>query len=207
MRGAFTIAVTLAGVLFAGVCEAAPVSYTSYAAFSAALGGFSQQTLNFDAETAGTTIATGSSVGGITFTYTIPGFSLSVENTNDTVSPSNYLGTTGDGVFLSGDAFTMTFGARNAIGLYIIADDTILAGDFSLSGGLGVATNGAAAGQLADGGTLFFLGIVDTDNTFTTATLSSAGPFGFIFNVDDITTATAGAQQVPEPASLLLFGI
>src|SRR5688500_6431545 len=96
MRGAFTIAVTLAGVLFAGVCEAAPVSYTSYASFSAALGGFSQQTLNFDTETAGTTIATGSSVGGITFTYSIPGFSLSVENTNDTVSPSNYLGTTGD---------------------------------------------------------------------------------------------------------------
>ena len=63
---------------------------------------------------------------------------------------------------------------------------------------------------LPDGSSAFFLGIIDDTNPFGSASLTAdggpGGPF-FLYNVDDITTAPAAANVVPEPASLLLLGM
>ena len=157
----------------------------------------------------------GDAVGGITFTYSLDGGTLDmiVSTGFDTTSGVNYLGTDdgGDEVFLSGDTFTMSFGATiNAIGLFVIGTPgDVLAGDFELTAGAGsVFNDGTPETTLGDGGEAFFLGIIDTDG-FTTAMLESFDPQQvglFEFTVDDITTAAAPAA-VPEPGSMALFGV
>ena len=119
------------------------------------------------------------------------------------------------GQILAGDSFTMAFTASHALGLYVIAANVIQAGDFTLavSGGsqstLGVADSAFPFG-LTDGGKVFFLGLVDPINTFTTATFSSIGlPADFVFNIDDITGQIGAVPDptiapVPEPATLAL---
>ena len=128
----------------------------------------------------------------------------------DTTSGVNYLGIDDGGgeVFLSGDAFTMSFGATiNAVGLFVIGSPgDVLGGDFELTAGAGSVFNaGTPEATLGDGGEVFFLGLIDTVG-FTSAMLESFDPLQeglFEFNVDDIVTAAA----VPEPGTMALFGL
>jgi len=202
------------GVMFAGVAHAAPMTFTDQASFLAAIGGFPNvQTLDFESQNAGDLIASGSSVGGITFGYSIPdgagGFlTMQVRDDFGTTSGTNYLGLDNDpdGAFVAGDSFTMTFAnPLTALGLYVISADTIFAGDFELVTITGISVQNAATPDvfLADGDA-FFLGITDPAG-FSSADLIS-DPFGvatglYVFNVDDITNS-----PVPEPGTLVLLG-
>jgi len=205
--------VLIAGVLGAGMAQAAVMGFTNQSDFLSAIGGLpGQQNLDFEAQTAGNLILSGSSAGNVTFTYDFGGFNMQVRADYLTTSGSNYLGTDGDGVFLAGDTFTMTFSqAVNAVGLFVISGEIIYAGDFSLSTGAGSVMNSdltdSTFGTLSDGGQVFFLGLADLDQAFTSATFASGLQGGdFLFNVDDIRTASATAS-VPEPSSILLVSM
>lgn len=188
--------------------DASPVTvFTSSAAFNIATTGRSVAT--FDDLAGGATIASGGSADGITFTYSIPA-NIEVEDAFATTSSPNSLGTVGDGVFIAGDSFTMTFGGTvQAVGLFLIAGDIIHPGDFRLSTTGGFVDNVLTPDSFASDGTkVFFLGLMDPGG-FNSATLASFNANGadFFFNVDDVTTGSVGqgTTPTPEPSSLLLL--
>jgi hypothetical protein len=208
-----------AGLMFAASAAfATPMAYTDRAAFDAAISGFTVGTENFDALSAGTIIASGGAAGGISFTYNFGGVQMAVTDGTafggssvpfSTTSPHNFLGTTDLDMFQDGDDFGMHFAPTNAIGLYLLSADPLIDGDFLLT------VNGIAASLAAsqvqqyfadDGTSVFFLGIVDPNASFATATLTTShdGFTGsFLWNADDIVTA----RNVPEPGSFALISL
>jgi hypothetical protein len=208
-----------AGLMFAAPgAFATPLAYTDRAAFDAAVSGFTVGTENLDSQSAGTVISSGSAVGAISFSYNFGGVQMAVTDGTafggssvpfSTTSPHNFLGTTDLDIFQDGDDFGMHFAPTNAIGLYLLSADPLIDGDFLLT------VNGIAAGLAAshvqqyfadDGTSVFFLGIVDPNASFTTASLTTShdGSTGsFLWNADDIVTA----RNVPEPGSLALISL
>jgi hypothetical protein len=189
---------------FASVAHSATTTFTDPVAFAAALPN-QVSTLDFDSETAGTLIPSGSSLDDITFTYAIAGLSLKVTDAFDTTSGANSLGLTGgDEAMLDGDSITLdTASPVLAMGLFVITSDPALASEIELITSVGTALNsGTELSTLGDGGLIYFLGLVSTTQ-FSSATLDFAddGEINFAYNVDDITTA------VPEPGTLPLIGI
>ncbi len=181
--------------------------YDSQAGYLSALGGAAITTYDFDALTAGTLIASGDTLNGATFSYSLSGPgtpSILVDNFFDTTSPNNYLGTDdGSGSFVSGDGFTITFDqTMRSIGLYVISADLIFADDFTITTNSGQSVGNSATpdATLADGDA-YFIGLIEDDFNlgFNSITLSSQD-FGFLFNVDDITVSA-----VPLPAAVWLF--
>lgn len=198
----------------ASSAHAAPAAFSERGAFDAAVAGLANvsiSTLDFDGFTAGDLIASGDTLGGITFTYNFGGVSLQVTSGADTTSPSNYLGTDDAGMLQDGDNIHLGFAARNAIGLYVLSIDPLIDDDFRLSvGGYSASLTAASPLRILDDGTsVYFLGIVDTAATFTSASLTTShdGETGFyLWNADDMVTAVA---QVPEPETwaMLLAGL
>jgi hypothetical protein len=185
-------------------------SFTNVADFDTAISsGFSApQVTNFDSVASGTLIASGSAVEGTTFTYDLGGgaFEMQVGPAGgfdfDTTSEPNYLGTTGDDSFLSGDAFTMTFAQpEQAVGLFVISGGDNLDGDYALGVAQGSAessgTTDSTFGTLADGGNVYFIGLIEANpaNSFTSATFSSVGGLGIPFNIDDISAASVASTN------------
>lgn len=197
-------------------------TYTNVSDYAAAAGtaGYTTVDSNFDSLPSGMLLPSGTTVQGITFTYPptdFGGFTLQVDSGFDSTSAPNYLGTTGDGSFLSGDEFTMTFAhPEEGIGLFVISGGINIAGDYTLSVAQGSAlssgTTDSTFGTLGDGGNVYFLGLIEDNpaNSFTTATFSSLnGGYGIPFNVDDISVLqVGGAQPVAdgESALALWFG-
>ena len=204
-----------ASLAFPTIAGAVPTAYTSAAAFLAALPG-AATTANFDGLASGDVIASGGSADGITFTYAFgSGVELIVTDGSaaggggpfETTSAPNFLGTTDFDVLLDGDDLGLGFATANAVGLFIITAE--VPGDTLFDGDLGLSAAGATAyldvdaveQTLADG-IVFFLGVIDPDASFTTASLDGFGGGGaFAYNVDDVVTA------VPEPSSALLLGL
>lgn len=186
--------------------QAAPVGYTDRSQFDAAVAGLrcvATTTLNFDGLAAGTLIASGTSVGGITFNYNFGGASLQVSDPYPTTSPPNFLGTDDAGVLQDGDDISLGFGAINAIGLYVMSLDGLFDDDFRLTaGGATVSLSIADLQQtLSDGTGVYFLGLVDATAAFTSSSLrtSQNGTGFFLWNADDIITG-----KIPEPDTLPL---
>jgi len=203
-------------LLLSNAASAAPISYTDRAAFDTAVSGLGSSTLNFDSLASGTTFATGTGAGGITFSYDLGGVQLSVTNGSafgnsgpfSTTSGANFLGTDDFDMFQGGDQVGMHFAGVKAIGLYLLTVDPLFDGDFSLTVGSFAANLVAANLQqiLSDGTNVYFLGIVDTVASFTDATLTSAPGGNFLWNADDIVLAS-NANQIPEPGSLALISL
>jgi len=197
----------LAAILTTAPAHAALTPYTSKAAFDGAIAGFSAaQTVDFESVLAGTSFASGTGTGGLTFTYSIPGLSLQVSDTFGTTSGLNYLGLDNpDTAFFLGDSFTIGFNQTvQAVGLYVIAGSDAQAGDMQLSAGTGSVSNSATADVLVSDGQAFFLGLVESDPGlgFTSAVVTGVfTPNAFLaFTVDDITIAgNLAASSVPEP--------
>jgi hypothetical protein len=187
----------LAVGLLAGLAQAAPQDYTDRPTFDAALPGAST-TLDFDGATANSLIPSGNAVGGITFTYALDGVSLKVSTESgssySTTSSAHFLGTDDADILQDGDTITLTFAPVSAIGLYVISNDTMQNNDVTLSAGGATANlldTAPQGGPLGDGSAVYFLGVIDEQATFSTATLSTAGNGEFLFNTDDIVTAQA----------------
>ncbi len=206
-----------AGTLFfvASASNAAIVTYTDQSVFLLDLPGVAS-TLDFDSLTAPTTINSGDTLDGITFTYNFSGTDMVVTDGNqfggggpfDTTSGSNFLGTNDLDIFLDDDDFTMTFGTVNAVGMFFITAEepgtTIFDDDIQLTVGTDTALLDVDAVQqtLGDGALVFFLGLIDTTGAFTSASITTPNTSGaFLYNIDDITTTTV----VPLPGSSLLF--
>lgn len=209
-----TLLPALAAILFAPVLQAVPVAYTDATLFSNALAGATVNTLTFEGQTAPSTVADGDTLEGITFNHDLADFGVSMIVTDgfDTTSPGNFLGTNDSNVFLDGDNFDLGFGPVNAIGMFFISADTMFDGDITLTAGGETASLVAGDGgaDLGDGGIPYFLGIVDTMNSFTLAEIVAFGgdpnDVFFFFNVDDITTATfTGVSPIPLPGAVWLF--
>jgi hypothetical protein len=188
-------------LMLTSTAHAAPVTYTDQALFMAALPG-PANTLDFDGLAAGTTIASGSTVDGITFTYDFGGVQMMVSDVFATTSFPNFLGTDDADVLQDGDNFDLSFSPVNAIGMFFITADPMLDNDITLSaGGASVGLSVLDAGtDLGDGGIPYFLGIIDNTSAFTAASITTIGGGFFLYNVDDITTAV-----VPLPGALWLF--
>jgi hypothetical protein len=167
-------------------------SYTSRSSFLAALPG-AANTLNFDAVAAGTTFASATGTGGITFTYALGGVLLMVTGAYPAVSGANALGSTDADILQDGDNLTLTFANRNAIGMAIITKEALQNGDLTLSAGGLTATISAGAIQqtLSDGSNVYFLGVIRPTTAFTTATLTTVGGGYFFYNLDDLVSAAA----------------
>jgi hypothetical protein len=213
-RAALDAALGAALLLGATSGHAALAGYTSKASFDAAIGALSGvQTVDFDTVASGTTFASGSGTGGLSFTYAISGYTMQVSSTFGTTSGSNYLGLDNpDTAFYLGDSFTIDFGRTvNAVGLYLITGSDTLAGDLELAAGSGAVQNTDAPDVQVSDGQAFYLGLVESDPGlgFTTATVRGVvTPGAFLaFTVDDITSAAVSA--VPEPATwgLMLVGL
>ncbi|ABM04359.1 hypothetical protein Ping_2642 [Psychromonas ingrahamii 37] len=187
--------------------QATLIKYDNEADFNTDIASLSSNTVDFDSLAAGTLITDGSAIDGITFNYSIFGMNLFADDLFDTTSPANYLGVdSGDGSFIGGDSFTMSFAAaQTAIGLFIHSADFIFDGDVTLTtnNGLIVELSGNIDTYLTDG-EAYFIGL-STNNpldAFTSVVLSSINE-SFAFNVDDITIANSTA--VPEPGTGLLM--
>jgi hypothetical protein len=207
-RNTWATVLIIASGLFTLPAQASLATFTSRAAFDnavAALPGAATSTLNFDSLTANTLIASGTGNGGITFNYNLGGVSLQVTSGAPTTSPANFLGTDDAGLLQQGDNFQMDSGAANAIGLYVMSLDTLLDDDVRLTvGGTSASLLVTDLQQtLSDGTRVYFLGLVDSVSSFTSASLRTDqnGIGAFLWNVDDIVTATA----VPEPDKLALL--
>jgi hypothetical protein len=190
------IPLSIAGVLLAGLAQAAPQAYTDQSTFIAALPGAST-TLDFDSAPADSLIPSASALSGITFSYALDGVQLKVSTTSSgysTTSGSQFLGTDDADILQDGDSLTLSFGAVNAIGLYVISNDVLEDNDLTLTAGGGTAALVKTATQgapLGDGSVVYFLGIIDDQVPFDTASLNTAGNTAFLFNVDDIVTVLA----------------
>lgn len=199
-RASSRVAVGLLSLLLVAVpAAAAPVTYTDFAAFTGALPG-AATTLDFDGVAAGTTLASGTTLDGITFTYDFGGPLLQVSDGFDTTSAPNFLGTDDGDVLLDGDEFSLTFAPVRAIGMFFLTLDPLFDGDIGLDAA-GVSASLVAADlqeTLPDGTDVYFLGIV-SDTAFTAADITNIGGGFFTYNVDDIVTA------IPEPTSALLL--
>ena len=189
--------------------------YTSASAFDAAIAGFTNvQTVDFESIPVGTTFASGTGTGGITFSYSISdGSQVVVGNMFDTTSGTQFIGLdNGNQAFYSGDSLSVNFDHTvHAVGLYVITGGGVSGGDFQLSAPGGSVVNDAVPNlTLGDGSTAYYLGLVESNPAagFNSVTLSSnSDPSLFIaFNVDDI---KSGVLAVPEPSawSLLTLGL
>ncbi len=197
-----------------GPANASITTYDSRTAFLldlAALNFIDEQTLNFDSQAVGATIASGDTIEGVTFTYSIFGNQIKVDASFDTTSPDNYIGLNNpEGAFIYGDSFTMTFNRSiHAVGLYVIAETgAVLADDFELNTTAGSAFNSDTPDVLLSDGDAFFIGLIETDFNLGFSSATLAGTIDpelvdYVFNVDDITSAV---NPVPLPATLMLLG-
>lgn len=215
---ALACGVSAAMLVLAAGARGASTAYTQRAAFDAALAGHTDvRVLDFESVPAGTTIASGDSLGGITFTFAIDGgFDLivldSVLHEIDATSGTRSLGVEEDGdalPLLAGDRFTLGFDrVVHAVGIYVIAGaigGDIQPGDLVLRvpGRADVANGAVPDLVLSDGGEAYFLGLVEDDPAagFTSAEVITIQPpegtgRDFDWNADDIVTAV-----VPEPAA------
>jgi hypothetical protein len=211
-----TVFVVMALATSASVAHALPMVYTDRALFDANLTGI-VSVEDFEGTAAGTLIPDGGSLSGITYNYPgLAGFGVSLAVTDgnqfggggpfSTTSGSNFLGTDDADILQGGDDIDLGFGNLNAIGMYFISLDTLLDTDIELTAGGATASLDASMIQstLPDGSNVFFLGIIDTMNDFSTASITSSCVGCFLFNIDDIVTA-APELSVPEPSTLFLF--
>ena len=166
--------------------------FTDKAQFDSAIAGLTLSVEDFEGVISGTEFIPGSSIDGITFTYSILG-NLIVANDWDATSGENYLGVAGDRTFLSGDTLDLTFDQPvYAVGLYVMGSPgDIQANDFELADTYTLVQNSSTPDLiLPDSGEAFFIGFVDDSFTpHTSVSLISNDMVGYEFQLDDIVTA------------------
>ncbi len=178
---------------------AAPAAYWDYDDFMAALPGLAS-VLSFP-EPPGhfpdpLRINDGDTVEGITFNYPAE---LVADAWGDTSSGWGSLGQSdSDGGWMRWQ-ISLSFAPQNAFGMYLITEYGYPGIYIWLPNGLIALRNGQ---KLADNSWAYFVGFIDTENSFTQAKVIGLGYDGY--RLDDIITAKASA--VPVPGTLVLLG-
>jgi hypothetical protein len=180
----------MSGSAMFSMAFAEPVPFSDHVEFSAALTSV-PAVLDFDNLPAGTTIADDTTAHGITFRYSFNGLPMKVTHLYATTSAPNFLGTGDGGMLHDGDDFTIKFAPSSAVGLYFITADPLLDGDITLvAGGTTAALQSTDIQEtLPDGSKVYFLGIVDNNEAFSSARVEALAGGFFLYNVDDIITA------------------
>ncbi len=199
-------------LIFSMSVHAAPVVFTDSAAFNTAIGGYIKSTLNFDSNAAGSLIADGGTLGGITFNYpTLASFGVTMQIVTGSLTTSglNFLGTDDGDLFQAGDGFNLSFAASHAIGMFFISADEMFDHDIELILNSTTASLMASDAIALDAiNNAYFLGIVDDTNTFNSVEVSSLSCGScFLYNVDDIITATTPSNSVPTPSVIWLLAV
>lgn len=195
-------------LIAAGSARAESTAYSGLTEFIEALP-TEPRILDFDHMPAGMTIEDAASAGGITFQYDFDGLPMKIAQLYATTSAPNFLGTGDGGMFHDGDNFTLSFSPGSAIGLFFISADPLLDGDISITAGNMTASLVAddVHATLTDGSRVYFLGIINGQSGFTSASVEALAGGFFLYNVDDIITAPFGDAiaadlTAPDPARL-----
>jgi len=184
---------------------ATTITYTSSAAFFAALAGGTVTTETYEGLPLNSTIADGATVDGITYNSFPAGTDGRIDNTFASIGNQSLalLRPGGGDFFFPGDAMSVTFPfAVNAVGIFFNVGISPV-NSLQVLTAVGNAGNGAAYDQ----STLYFVGLISNSATFNSATFQGLNTITTGFNVDNLSFGNAvAAAAVPEPASLLLFG-
>lgn len=203
--------------------EATPIGFKGdKAGFDTAVAGLSDVSTNildFESQTAGTIIPSGTTLGGITLNDNLSPLQMTINDFGQTTSDPNTLAVNVNGSpdsFELGDRIDVSFQASNAFGFFLIVGSAFDFFDNDVIvtfGGEAISiVNADVPDVLFDpAGNSFgaiWLGLVDDMATHTTATiqfgLPSSSIAAAIGEIDDITTTRV--VVVSEPAVILLFG-
>jgi len=182
----------------AGAANAAVTTYTSSAAFNAAIAGFTTTVEDFSSGTAGQTIASGGSFNGVTYTTSGPTLDGTIiTNQFNSFSGLSLGGNQSGGAqfFFDGDSVTATFAAPVfAVGAFFNVNAN--SGNFGVTVGGDTSSSGSGT---YDTSSFVFAGLV-SDTSFTSATFFSNSDCACSasFNIPEVITATTA---VPEPAT------
>ncbi|MBW8813203.1 MAG: PEPxxWA-CTERM sorting domain-containing protein [Caulobacterales bacterium] len=193
--------------LGAGAANAATTTYTSSAAFNAAIAG-NAVIEDFSSGTAGQVIANGGTFDGATYTTSggaaLDGTIITNQfNSFSGVSLGGYQAGGAAQFFFGGDGVTVTFAAPvYAVGVFFNVNAN--SGDFVVTAAGGTATAGSG---VYDTSTFVFAGLV-SDTSFTSATFysSDGGTHTASYNIPEIITAPAGAAPEPATWAMMLMG-
>lgn len=160
-------------------------------------------TIDFDSLAPGTAVTT---LPGVSFAFSDPGFGLIVSTGLETTSAPNYLGVDDGGseLFLPGDVVTLAFASPiGFLSASFVSTAFTPDGAFTLDvGASGSAVSGSPTAILPSGDEVFALA-VSSPTPFSSARLIASDIGVFSFNVDDIVFEPA--RPVPEPGPLLLL--
>ncbi len=192
-------------LLTSSAALASVVTYTSSAAFEAALTGTPTLIENYGTFTAGDLILPGSTFDGITYTN----FNLGASSTQDGIVSNQFNSFSGLSLggnqsngaaqfFFHGNSFGISFASSYAIGVFFNVNAN--------SGTYGVVTpvGGASTGSASyDTSTFVFAGLIST-TPFTSAEISSnsGGNGTASYNIPEMILAS-----VPEPAAITLTAL
>ncbi len=193
------------GLLALSLPAGAQTTYTSSAAFFAALGSAPFTTEGYEGPAVNSLINNGGTLDGLTYSAFPTGTQGRIDNNYnkfDNQSLALQRGTDNTSFFFGGDSFTVTFPTPvKAVAVFFNANHTTNSsnGDFFIQTSAGTANTGLAYDQ----STFYFAGLI-SNTAFTTATIgsSSAGPN--VFNADNLTYSPAA---VPEASTTVSFGL
>ena len=197
-----TILTALCACLPATSAKADVTVYTDAAAYASAItsNGYTSTVLDFESVSAGSTFVSGSTIGHIDFDgFVAP--NLLVTDDFATTSGANYLGMSDPGFanqFIGGFDFDMQFSDSHAIGMFVISSEIPNFSIFDNDIVIDVPGVGTAPIDIDDlqgtvgGDNVFFIGLIDTMSTFTTARVryDPTAISAIVFNIDDISTAS-----------------
>jgi hypothetical protein len=227
MRTLLLAAVLIPAV--AGSARAEILTFTNFEAFRAAVGGGPLTIEGYEGLAPNTLIPGGTVLNGVAYNFSPPtlggsqgqgriddqlvafGQSLAIFRT--TTSPAFGQEPPLESFFYPGESVTVTFpNPVNAVGVFFNAEPSATGpGEMFVSTALGTAFNGGdntavfgSPNEITP--TLYFVGLISTTGTFTSATIGSidTGVNGG-FNLDNLSFGVAQVAEIPEPATLAVF--
>jgi hypothetical protein len=194
-------------LLTSSVALPSVVTYTSSAAFQAALTGAPTLVENYGTFTAGDLILPGSTFHSITYTN----FNLGASSTQDGIVSNQFNSFSGLSLganqsngaaqfFFDGNSFDISFASTFAIGVFFNVNAN--SGTYGIVTPVGGASTGSAS---YDTSTFVFAGLIST-TPFTSAEISSnsGGNGTASYNIPEMILAPA---SVPEPAAIALTAL